>query len=127
MKAPTFHPKIVKEAIALALKNSPPCMDAILKLLEFLLNKNVFTVGDIRTSFVLYDSLMDDIGVDLPKAPNNFGEVNGKVVVARGLDFTIIKEILMKVEDEWFQKSIFGAAIGSINSCLSKQELLAMQ
>ncbi|XWS72767.1 hypothetical protein CRYUN_Cryun02cG0069100 [Craigia yunnanensis] len=113
LKAPTFHPEIVKEAIALALENNPPCVDAVVKLLEFLLNENVFTARDIGTGSVLYGSLMDDIGIDLPKAPNNFGEVIGKVVVAGGLDFTVIKEILMKVEDEQFQKSIFGSAIGS--------------
>ena len=71
------------------------------------------------------NKLLDDIGIDLPEAPNNFGEVLGNVVVVGGLDFTVIKEIPTKVEDEWFRKSIFGAAIGSINLCPSGQELLA--
>ncbi|XVE97324.1 hypothetical protein REPUB_Repub03eG0009800 [Reevesia pubescens] len=127
LKAPTFHPEIVKEAIALALENIAPCVEAVIKLLKFLLNKNVFTARDIGTGSVLYGSLLDDIGIDLPKAPNNFGEVLGKLVVAGGLDFKVIKEILMKVEDELFRKSIFGAAIGSINSYPSGRELLAMQ
>ncbi|KAK6249296.1 hypothetical protein QUC31_020861 [Theobroma cacao] len=127
LKAPTFHPEVVKEAIALALENSPPCVDAVTKLLEFLLNKNVFTARDIGAGSILYGSLLDDIGIDLPKAPNNFGEVLGKLVMAGGLDFAVIKEILMKVEDERFRASIFGAAIGSINSFPSGQELLAKQ
>ncbi|XVE71274.1 hypothetical protein DITRI_Ditri10aG0137900 [Diplodiscus trichospermus] len=127
LKAPTFHPEIVKEAIALALENNPPCVDAVVKLLEFLLDKNVFTARDIGAGSFLYGFLLDDIGIDLPKAPSSFGEVLGKVVVAGGLDFTVIKENLMKVEDKRFRKSIFDAAIGSIDSCPSGQELLAMQ
>ncbi|XVF48259.1 hypothetical protein PTKIN_Ptkin03bG0175600 [Pterospermum kingtungense] len=127
LKAPAFHPEIVKEAITLALENSPPCVDTVVKLLEFLLNKNVFTARDIATGSVLYGSLLDDIGIDLPKAPNNFGQVLGKVVVAGGMDFTVIKDILTKIGNEQFRKSIFDAAIGSISSCPSGQELLATQ
>ncbi|OMO61550.1 MIF4G-like, type 3 [Corchorus capsularis] len=127
LKAPAFHPEVVKEAIGLALEHSPPCVDAVAKLLEFLLNKSVFTARDIGSGSLLYGSLLDDIGIDLPKAPNNFGEVLGRLIVAGGLDFTVIKEILMKVEDERFRASIFGAAIGSVNSFPSGPNLLAMQ
>ncbi|KAJ6957010.1 hypothetical protein NC653_039052 [Populus alba x Populus x berolinensis] len=42
---------------------------------------------DIGTGCLLYGSSLDDIGIDSPKAPNNFGEILWSLVVAQGLDF----------------------------------------
>lgn len=127
LKAPAYHSEVVKEAISLALEKSPPCVEPVIKLLEYLLNKNVLTAIDIGTGCLLYGSMLDDIGIDLPKAPNNFGEVLGQLVLAGGLDFKVIKEVLKKVEDDSFQTLIFGAAMRIINSSPSGQQVLAVQ
>lgn len=50
---------------------------------------------DVGTGSFLYGLLLDVIGIDIPKSPNSFGEVLGKLIVAGGLDFTVIKEILV--------------------------------
>jgi len=127
LKDPAFHPEVAKEAIALALEKSPPCVEPVIKLLEFLLTKNVITARDIGTGCLLYGSLLDDIGIDLPKAPNNFGEILGNLVVVQGLDFEVMKELLEKVEDNRFRKAIFDCAMKSINSNPSGQKVLATQ
>jgi translation initiation factor 4G len=127
LKDTSFHPEVAKEAIALALEKSPPCVEPVVKLLEFLLTKNVLTARDIGTGCLLYGSSLDDIGIDLPKAPNNFGEILGSLVVAQGLDFEVFKEVLKKVEDDRFRKAIFSSAMLSINSNPSGQEVLATQ
>lgn len=127
LKSPGYHPEVVKEAISLALEKIPPCVEPIVKLLEFLLNKKVFTAKDIGTGCLLYGSMLDDIGIDLPKAPNNFGEVLGKLALAGGLDFMVVKEVLKKVEDDMYRTVIFDAAMRSINASPSGQELLTMQ
>ncbi|KAL7165929.1 hypothetical protein ACSBR2_036739 [Camellia fascicularis] len=127
LKSPSYHHEVVKEAIALALEKSPPCVAPVIKLLEFLLNKKVLTTRDIGTGCLLYGSSMDDIGIDLPKAPNNFGEVMGKLVLAGGSDFKVVEEVLKKVEDDRFQIAIFDAVVRCINSSPSGQEVLAMQ
>ncbi|XP_044463853.1 eukaryotic translation initiation factor-like isoform X3 [Mangifera indica] len=124
LKAPSYHPEVVKEAIALALEKIPPCVEPIINLLKFLLSKNVLTTRDIGTGCLLYGSLLDDIGIDLPKAPNNYGEVVGKLVVAQCLDFKVVKEVLKKVEDDYFRKTIFDAAMRSVCSSSSGEELL---
>ncbi|KAJ6329901.1 hypothetical protein OIU76_008680 [Salix suchowensis] len=62
-----------------------------------------------------------------PKAPNNFGEVLGNLVVVQGLDFEVLKELLQKVEDNRFRKAIFDCAMKCINSNPSGQEVLATQ
>ena len=99
----------------------------VIKLLEFLLTKKVLTARDIGTGCLLYGSLLDDIGIDLPKAPNNFGEALGNLVVVPGLDFEILKELLEKVEDNRFRKAIFDCAMKSISSNPSGKEVLATQ
>ncbi|KAA8521712.1 hypothetical protein F0562_012385 [Nyssa sinensis] len=127
LNSPSNHPEVVKEAIALALEKSPPRVEPIAKLLEFLLNKKVLTVRDIGTGYLLYASMLDDISIDLPKAPNNFGEVIGKLVLAGGLDFKVVAEVLKKVEDDSYRTAIFDAAMRSINSIPSGKGVLAMQ
>lgn len=127
LRAPTYHPEVVKEALALALEKIPPCVEPVIQLLEFLLNKNVLTTRDIGTGCLLYGSLLDDIGIDLPKAPNNFGEMVGKLLVSKSLDFVVLKEVLKKVEDNMFRRSIFTAAMKSIQSSPAGQEVLAVQ
>ncbi|KAI9192689.1 hypothetical protein LWI28_026620 [Acer negundo] len=67
LKAPAYHPEVVKEAIALALEKIPARVESVIKLLEFLLNKNVLTTQDIGTGCLLYSSTLDDVGIDLPK------------------------------------------------------------
>ncbi|KAJ6743840.1 MIF4G DOMAIN-CONTAINING PROTEIN / MA3 DOMAIN-CONTAINING PROTEIN ISOFORM 2 [Salix viminalis] len=127
LKDPAFHPEVAKEAISLALEKSPPCVGPVIKLLEFLLTKKALTARDIGTGCLLYGSLLDDIVIDLPKAPNNFGEVLGNLVVVQGLDFEVLKELLEKVEDNRFRKAIFDCAMKCINSNPSGQEVLATQ
>lgn len=49
LKAPACHPEVTKEEISLALEKIPPRLDPIIKLLEYLLNKEVVTPKDIAT------------------------------------------------------------------------------
>ncbi|PPD79718.1 hypothetical protein GOBAR_DD23349 [Gossypium barbadense] len=89
------------------------------------------TLGDCRyfcfdhaTGCLLYGALLDDIAIDLPKAPNNFGEIIGRLILAGGLDFKVVKEILKKMEDDLYQKAVFDAATKTISLNPSGQGLL---
>lgn len=116
LKAPAYYPEVVKEAISLALDKSPPRIEPVANLLKHLFVKKIISARDIGTGCMLFASLLDDIGIDLPKAPNNFGEIIGKLVLAGGLDFKVVREILKKVEDDWFQKAIFSGAMQAIST-----------
>lgn len=118
LKSPSYHPELVKEAISLGLDKNPPCVEPVAKLLEHLVSKNGLTPKDIRNGCLLYGSMLDDIGIDLPKAPNNFGEILGSLVMAQASDFQMVKEILMKMEDEWFKKAVLDAVIKSVSESL---------
>ncbi|KAF8033738.1 hypothetical protein BT93_C0103 [Corymbia citriodora subsp. variegata] len=127
LNAPAYYPEFVKEAVSLALEKSPPCVEPIGKLLEFLLTKKVISSSDIETGCLLYASMLDDLGIDLPKAPIHFGEIVGKLVLVGGLDFKVIKEILNKVEDDRFQKAILDAVMKIVTSDASGQAVLSSQ
>ncbi|KAL2338538.1 hypothetical protein Fmac_012984 [Flemingia macrophylla] len=116
LRSPAYHPEVVKEAISLALDKSPPCVEPVANLLEYLFIKKTLSARDIGTGCMLFASLLDDIGIDLPKAPSNFGEIIGKLVLAGGLDFKVVREILKKVDDDRFQKAIFSSAMQVISS-----------
>ncbi|CAJ2649608.1 unnamed protein product [Trifolium pratense] len=110
---PTYYPEVVKEAISLGLEKNPPCVEPVAKLIEYLFTKKILSARDIGTGCLLFASLIDDISIDLPKAPSNFGEIIGKLVSAGGLDFKVVREILKKVGDDYFQKAIFNSAVQS--------------
>ncbi|KAE8720708.1 hypothetical protein F3Y22_tig00018568pilonHSYRG00005 [Hibiscus syriacus] len=124
LKSQSYHPEVVKEAISIALDKSSPCVEPVSKLLEHMLIKKLFTPRDIGTGCLLYDALLDDVSIDLPKAPNNFGEIIGRLVLAGGLDFKQVKEILKKMEDDMYQKAMFDAAMRIVSSNPSGQGLL---
>ncbi|KZV29603.1 eukaryotic translation initiation factor isoform 4G-1 [Dorcoceras hygrometricum] len=116
LQSPSYHSEVVKEAISQGLEKSPPCVELVAKLLEHLLAKKVINETDIATGCLAYAALLDDLAIDLPKAPANFGEIIGKLVIAGGLDFKLLKEILSKVGDDFFQKVIFTATIKVVSS-----------
>ncbi|KAI3709265.1 hypothetical protein L2E82_39025 [Cichorium intybus] len=124
LKSPEYYPEFVKEAVSLALEKSPPCVEPIAKLLEYLYSKKVLVKSDLTAGFVGYGSSLDDIAIDLPKAPSNFGEVMGRLVVAGGVDFKVVEEVLKKMEDDYFRKAVFGGVmrvVGSGNGVVSAQ------
>ncbi|KAL5146914.1 Eukaryotic translation initiation factor isoform 4G-1 [Glycine soja] len=126
LKSPSYHPEVVKEAIYLALDKSPPCVETVANLIEYLYIKKILTPLDIGTGCLLFGSLLDDIGIDLPKAPSNFGEIIGKLILAGGLDFKVVGEILKKVDDDMFRRAIFDSVVGAIRSA-SEQAILDAQ
>ncbi|XVE71661.1 hypothetical protein DITRI_Ditri10aG0169300 [Diplodiscus trichospermus] len=127
LKSPSYHPELVKEAISIALEKSRPCVEPVSKLLEYLFIKKVLTARDIGTGCLHYGAMLDDFAIDLPKAPSGFGEIIGKLVLAGGLDFKVVKEILKKMQDDMFQKAVFEAAMRILSSNPSGQGLLDAQ
>ncbi|KAI0492488.1 hypothetical protein KFK09_026761 [Dendrobium nobile] len=125
LKSPQYHPEIVKEAINLALDKGPSCLDPLVRFLEYMIAKKVFTPRDLGTGFLLYGSILDDISIDLPKAPILFGEVIGKLILANGLGFKVVEEILKKVEDNRLQSAIFDAVMKSVQASPAAQKVLA--
>ncbi|KAJ8562168.1 hypothetical protein K7X08_011459 [Anisodus acutangulus] len=127
LKSPAYHPEVVKEAISIGLDKSPPRVEPVAQLLEHLFVKKVFTAGDLVTGFLNFASLLDDLAMDLPKAPVNFGDIIARLVLAGALDFKTVNEILKKVTDDLYQKDVFTAIMGAISSSPTCQAVLDSQ
>lgn len=127
LNSPAYHSEFVKESISLALEKSRPFVEPVAKLLEYLFAKKVLSAGDIGTGCLLYGSMLDDIGIDLPKAPNNFGEIMGRLILAGGLEFKVVKEVLKKMEDVMLRKAVFAGAIRIVTSVPSGEKVLFSQ
>jgi translation initiation factor 4G len=125
LKNPHYHPQVVKEAINLALDKGVNSIDPLVKLLEYLHNKNVFKVVDLETGCLLYGSLLDDLAIDLPKAPAHFGEVIGRLILSRCLGIGLIEDTLKKMEDNFFRSAVFKAATNAIGAHSSGQAILS--
>ncbi|XP_006293720.2 eukaryotic translation initiation factor [Capsella rubella] len=122
LKSPSYHPELVKEAISLGLEKNPPLVEPIAKLLKHLISKNVLTCEDLGAGCLLYGSMLDDIGIDLPKAPNSFGEILGELVSAKVSDVKLVREVLKKMEDDWFRKTVLDAVIKSVGETPSTSQ-----
>ncbi|CAN6450334.1 unnamed protein product [Victoria cruziana] len=127
LRSPHYLPEFVKEAISLAFEKSPPCVEPISKLLEFFITKKALTLQDLRSGCLQYGSQLDDIALDAPKAPSNFGEVIGRLIIAGILDFKFVRETLQNIEDTFYRKLVLDAAMEWIKSTGAGQSILGSQ
>ncbi|CAN1223676.1 Eukaryotic translation initiation factor isoform 4G-1 [Linum grandiflorum] len=127
LKSPAYHPEVVKESIALGLEENPPCVELVLKLFDYLSTKKTLTPRDITSGCMLYATMLDDIGIDLPRAPNNFGEIVGKLILSGILEFKSVTEILKKMEDDMYRKSVLDGAVRTVKSSSVGQGILESQ
>ncbi|KAI7758097.1 hypothetical protein M8C21_002088 [Ambrosia artemisiifolia] len=127
LKAPEYHSEFVKEAVSLALEKSPPCVEPLAKLLDYLATKNVLTRANLITGCTSYGSLLDDIAIDLPKAPSNFGEIMGHLVLSGGLGFKVVHDVLKTMEDDYYQKAVFAGVKRVVGSTPSGKDVLESQ
>ncbi|CAN4113254.1 unnamed protein product [Withania somnifera] len=127
LKSPAYYPEVVKEAISIGLDKSPPRIEPVSQLFEHLFVKKVFTSGDLVTGFLNFASLLEDLAMDLPKAPLNFGDIIARLVLAGAFDFKVVNEILKKVTDDLYQKDVFTATMVAISSSPKGQAVLDSQ
>ncbi|XP_062219612.1 eukaryotic translation initiation factor-like isoform X2 [Phragmites australis] len=125
LKGPGYYPEVVKEAINLALDKGANSIDPLVRLFEHLHSKNIFKAADLETGFLLYGSLLDELAIDLPKAPAHFGEVIGRLLLSRCLGIGVVEDALKKMEDSFFRAVVFKAAMKAIEANPSGQALLS--
>lgn len=127
LKSPAFYPEVVEKAISLGLDKSPPRVEPVAQLLEHLSAEKVFTATDLATGCLNFASQLEDLAMDLPKAPANFGEIISRLVLTGAMDFKLVNEILQKVTDDLYQKDLFAAIMKAISSSPTGQGVLDSQ
>lgn len=125
LQSPAYYPEIVKEAINLALDKGASFVDPLVRLLEHLYTKKIFKTEDLENGCLLYGSLLEDIGIDLPKAPTQFGEIVARLILSCGLRFEAVEEILKKMDDTFFRKEIFKAVTKTLEANSPGQAILS--
>ncbi|RAL44151.1 hypothetical protein DM860_016397 [Cuscuta australis] len=117
LNATSHFPEVVNDAIALGLDKSPSCVEHVSELLEVLHAMRVFSSEDLRNGCMQFAGVLDDLAMDLPKAPAGFGGIIGRLVLCGGLDFGVVKEMIMKkVRNEMYRKDVFSAAMAVVKS-----------
>ncbi|CAO2035632.1 unnamed protein product [Urochloa humidicola] len=124
LQSPGYYPEIVKEAINLALDKGTNFVDPLVRLLEHLYTKEIFKTQDLETGCLLYGALLDDIGIDLPKAPTQFGEIIARLTLSGGLRFEAVEDILKKMEDTFYRKAVFNAIMKTMDANPSGEAIL---
>ncbi|KAL3529596.1 hypothetical protein ACH5RR_008918 [Cinchona calisaya] len=127
MKSPAYYNVIVTEAVSLGLEKYPPCVEQVAKLVEYLFKKTVFTRNDIAIGFERYAKMLDDLAIDLPKAPSNFGEIVGRLILCEALDFKVVNEILKKVTNDNYLKALLNSVLEVVSSSHSGMLVLYSQ
>ncbi|PAN07000.1 hypothetical protein PAHAL_1G304100 [Panicum hallii] len=125
LKSPDYYPEVVKEAINLALDKGGNSIDPLVRLLEHLHSKNIIKTVDLETGCLLYGSLLDDLAIDLPKAPAHFGEVIGRLILSHCLGIGVVEDTLKKMEDTFIRSAVFKAATNVIGANPSGQAILS--
>ncbi|CAN6279166.1 unnamed protein product [Urochloa humidicola] len=125
LKSPDYYPEVVKEAISLALDKGANSINPLVRLLDHLYRKNIFKTVDLETGCLLYGSFLDDLAIDLPKAPAHFGEVVGRLILSGCLGIGVVEDTLKKMEDTFFRSAVFKAAMNAIEANPSGQAILS--
>jgi translation initiation factor 4G len=127
LQSPGYYPEIVKEAVNLALDKGTNFVDPLIRLLEHLYTKKIFKTQDLEAGCLLYGALLDDIGIDLPKAPTQFGEIIARLTLLGALRFEAVEEVLKKMEDTFYRKQVFNAVMKTLEANPSGQAILGSQ
>ncbi|RLM79268.1 eukaryotic translation initiation factor isoform 4G-2-like [Panicum miliaceum] len=125
LKSPDYYSEVVKEAINLALDKGGNSIDPLVRLLEHLHSKNIIKTVDLETGCLLYGSLLDDLAIDLPKAPAHFGEVIGRLILSHCLGIGVVEDTLKKMEDTFVRSAALKAATNVIGANPSGQAILS--
>ncbi|CAN6273448.1 unnamed protein product [Urochloa humidicola] len=123
--SPDYYPEVVKEAINLALDKGANSIDPLVRLLDHLHGKNIFKTAELEAGCLLYGSFLDDLAIDLPKAPSHFGEVIGRLILSGCLGIGVVEDTLKKMEDTFFRSAVFKAATNAIGASPSGQLILS--
>jgi translation initiation factor 4G len=97
LQCPDYYPEVVKEAVNLALYKGTNFVDPIVRLLEHLYTKKNFKTQNLESGCLLYGTLLDGIGIDLPKALAQFGEIIGRLTLLGALRFEALEVIVKKM------------------------------
>ncbi|KAH9559266.1 hypothetical protein CY35_06G048400 [Sphagnum magellanicum] len=110
LKAPYFHPELVQMTLSLALDQRDRECALVLKLLVYLNAKAVISSQDLRGGVLQIAEQLEDVAMDAPRAPKQFGEIVAGLILAGASELRLLLEVCGKMEDPLLRKSVFESA-----------------
>ncbi|EYU25308.1 hypothetical protein MIMGU_mgv1a018093mg, partial [Erythranthe guttata] len=121
LNSPEYHPEFVREGLYVALKKGPPCHNQFSLLMEHLFDCNVLNAEDIGSGCLVYATTLCGLSID---TPDMFGEIIGNLVMAEAMGFKVFNEILEKVEDKYYKRPLFIAAMKIVDTRVMAEAFL---
>ncbi|CAK9199011.1 unnamed protein product, partial [Sphagnum troendelagicum] len=126
LKAPDFYPELVRMALFLALDRRDRECALVLKLLVHLNAKAVILSQDLRAGVLQIAEQLEDVAMDAPRAPKQFGEMVAGLILAGASELRLLLEVCGKVEDPSLRESVFGFAFGNLKLIENEPQLVSV-
>jgi translation initiation factor 4G len=126
LKAPDFYPELVRMALSLALDRRDRECALVLKLLVHLNAKAVILSQDLRAGVLQIAEQLEDVAMDAPRAPKQFGEMVAGLILAGASELRLLLEVCGKVEDPSLRESVFGFAFGNLKLIENEPQLVSV-
>ncbi|KAH9545381.1 hypothetical protein CY35_12G045000 [Sphagnum magellanicum] len=97
LKAPDFYPELVRMALFLALDRRDRECALVLKLLVHLNAKAVILSQDLRAGVLQIAEQLEDVAMDAPRAPKQFGEMVAGLILAGASELRVLLEVCGKI------------------------------
>lgn len=127
LQTPDFHPEFVQMTVSMGLESQDRERELIRKLLENLCLKNVVAERDIQAGVVRVAEQLDDLALDIPKAPEHVGDLIGKLSVSGVVDLGLLVEVIQSAKDPGLKKIVYEAALKAIKSGPNSERMLSQR
>jgi translation initiation factor 4G len=126
LKAPYFHPDLVQMTLSLALDRRDRECALVLKLLVYLNAKAVISSQDLRGGVLQIAEQLEDVAMDAPRAPKQFGEMVAGLILAGASELRLLLEVCGKMEDPLLRKSVFESAFEKFKLIENEPQLVTI-
>ncbi|GAQ88382.1 eukaryotic translation initiation factor eIF-4G [Klebsormidium nitens] len=111
LKTPSYHSTIVQTAVNLGFEGKDRDRELVGKLLPGLVAQKAITAEELEAGFMALAEQLDDLAIDLPKAPRYLGDFVGKAIAAGAMNLSSIKTASEKAEDVRARRHFAAAAL----------------
>ncbi|GBG64049.1 hypothetical protein CBR_g40296 [Chara braunii] len=126
LKNPDFHPRIVESALLLGFEKKTRDMENIGKLLLHLNRQFVLTNAHLQAGLARVAENIDELMIDVPLAPQLFGDLTGQVVLAGVIDLPALKTVWQKIEDVYCRRLVAAAFFKKVKTEKGENALTTM-
>jgi translation initiation factor 4G len=81
---------------------------------------------DLRAGVLQIAEQLEDVAMDAPRAPKQFGEMVAGLILAGASELRVLLEVCGKVENPSLRESVFGFAFGNLKLIENEPQLVSV-